>query len=434
MQSSTESQIKDFNKHYKINAEMATKFNFVQSSDKIKTSSIAGRPKKMWIEITKRFFSNPIVVISLLIFTFILLASLIVPSSLATKYKPNSPINNYSFIESLPPIYKPIVTRAVSNTDPYYKFYFNIVNSIDGIKDASQKAQLQKAFEFFLTSAKTYSVDGQIFLTYNAYALYEASVFNELLSKATNNWTTFENVDISAIRAQVVPLTTLLGTSSTGYDIWVTTWYAAWRGIEIAIITTLIQAIFGVTLGAILGFYAGKLFDTIMMRIINIFNSPPTIIWILILVGIFGTNQVSLILALSLAGWPLFVGLTRMYVITVKNEEYISAARAIGASTPRQIFVHALPAIVGKIANSFVKNVPGVILWVASLAFLGFFRDGKDTNLGQILIESASEAGQNVWIILLPTLILLFLTLSLNFMAIGIHDALDPRVIKGRKK
>ncbi|PZV98755.1 ABC transporter permease [Metamycoplasma auris] len=434
MQNNTETQIKDFNKHYKINAEMATKFNFVQSSDKIKTSSIAGRPKKMWIEITKRFFSNPIVVISLLIFTFILLSSLIVPSRLATSYKPNSPINNYSFIESLPPLYKPFVTRAVSNTDPFYKFYFNLVDSIDALpKD--QQAQWNKAFAFFLDTTKTSSNDGQLFLTYNAYSLYEASVFNELLSKATNNGKiAISDAEISAIRAQVVPLTTLLGTSSTGYDIWVTTWYAAWRGIEIAIITTLIQAIFGVTLGAILGFYAGKLFDTIMMRIINIFNSPPTIIWILILVGIFGTNQVSLILAMSLAGWPLFVSLTRMYVITVKNEEYISAARAIGASTQRQIFVHALPAIVGKIANSFVKNVPGVILWVASLAFLGFFRDGKDTNLGQILIESASEAGQNVWIILLPTLILLFLTLSLNFMAIGIHDALDPRVIKGRKK
>ncbi|ENY54096.1 ABC transporter permease [Metamycoplasma alkalescens] len=435
MENNLENQVKDFNKQYKISSELSKKFAFVQGSDKVQTSSIAGRPKKMGIEIAKRFFSNPIVVISLIIFTFILMASLIVPSKLATEYTPNSPINKYSFIELLPPVYSPMVTKAVSNTDPVYKFYLNLKASISQLPQ-DQQVLWNQWFAFFLDSAKTSSFEGQLFFTYNAYSLFEAGVLNELLFKAQQEGSTLTTDFVNTLKATQVPvLKTYLGTSSTGYDIWVTTWYATWRGIEIAIITTLIQAIFGITIGAFLGFHAGKLVDTIVMRIINIFNSPPTIIWILIFVGIFGTNQVSLILAMSIAGWPLFVGLTRMYIITVKNEEYIVAAKAIGASTPRQIFVHALPAIVGKIANSFVKNVPSAILWVASLAFLGFFKDGKDTNLGQILIESSSEAGQNVWIILLPTLILLFLTLSLNFMAIGIHDALDPRVInKGRRK
>lgn len=436
MENLIEEQIKEFNKKYKISSELSKKFGFISEKDKVNASSIAGRPKKMWIEILKRFFSNPIVVISLIVFTFILLSSLIIPAKAFTSYKPNSPINEYSFIESLPPVYSPIVSKAVTTNDTIYKFYINLKDNISKLPEAEQ-VLWNKWFAFYLDTTKiSANNSGQLFMTYNAYSLFKASILNELLFKAQKAGTPIND---ALVYGEIIPkipvLKTYLGTSSSGYDIWVTTWYATWRGIEIAIITTIIQALFGVTLGAILGFYAGKLVDTIIMRLIDIFNSPPTIIWILIFVGIFGTNQISLILAMSVAGWPAFVGITRMYVITVKNEEYISAAKAIGASTPRQIFIHALPAIIGKIANSFVKNVPGIILWVASLAFLGFFKNSNDTNLGQILIESASDAGRNIWIILLPTLILLFLSLSLNFMALGIHDALDPRVIsKGKRK
>ncbi|BAP39553.1 ABC transporter permease [Metamycoplasma canadense] len=436
MEDNLQNEIKNFNKQYKISSELSKKFSFIPKNDKVQSSSIAGRPKKMLAEITKRFFSNPIVVISLLVFTFILLSSLIIPARSITDYQANKPINKYSFIESLPPIYNPIVTKWTTKSEEFYKFYKNLTTSIEKLPE-EQKNLWNSWFKFYLESVKFQTNDsGQEFITYNAYHLFRASLLNELLhTSLKNNAVLTDEYVQNTIFPQIPVLKTYLGTSSTGYDIWVTTWYATWRGIQIAIIVTVIQAIFGITIGAVLGFYAGKLVDTIVMRLIDIFNSPPTIIWILIFVGIFGTNQTSLILAMSIAGWPSFIGLTRLYVITVKNEEYISAAKAIGASTSRQIFVHALPAIIGKIANSFVKNVPAIILWVASLAFLGFFKNGNDTNLGQILIESASEAGQNIWIILLPTLILLFLSLSLNFMALGIHDALDPRVMsKGKRK
>ncbi|MBN4089193.1 ABC transporter permease [Mycoplasma enhydrae] len=438
MENNVETQIKDFNKKYKISSELSKKFSFVSEENRIQNSSIAGRPKKMLVEITKRFFSNPVVIISLIVFSFIILSSLIIPARGIAAYQPNRLINDYSFIKSLPPIYKPIISKTVDNTDEVFKFWNNLKSNIAALP-ASQQAQWNEWFAFFLNSTKLEYIslpNGDInqILTYDAYHLFRAAILNQELVKAVNEGKDAA-VEFSKINASIPVLKTYLGTTSAGYDIWITTWYATWRGIEIAIITTIIQAAFGITLGAILGFYAGRMIDTIIMRIIDIFNSPPTIIWILIFVALFGTKQVSLILAMSIAGWPVFVGITRMYVITVKNEEYIIAAKAIGASNARQIFVHALPAIIGKIANAFVKNVPAVILWVASLAFLGFFKDPSETNLGQILIENASEAGANIWIILLPTLILLLLSLSLNFMALGIHDALDPRVMsKGKRK
>ncbi|GAA7948483.1 hypothetical protein COL447_17000 [Helicobacter pylori] len=85
-----------------------------------------------------------------------------------------------------------------------------------------------------------------------------------------------------------------------------------------------------------------------------------------------------------------------MFIITVKDEEYIVAAKSIGASTTRQVFSHALPAIIGKVATNFVRRIPSIIVSVASLAFLGFFQETEDVNLGQLLIASIEYVSTNL--------------------------------------
>ncbi|GAA8715100.1 glutathione ABC transporter permease GsiD [Chlamydia abortus] len=85
-----------------------------------------------------------------------------------------------------------------------------------------------------------------------------------------------------------------------------------------------------------------------------------------------------------------------MFIITVKDEEYIIASKSVGAKTSRQIFYHALPAILGKIATNFVRRIPSIIMSVASLAFLGFFNENNDISLGQLLVESIGDAQKNI--------------------------------------
>lgn len=171
------------------------------------------------------------------------------------------------------------------------------------------------------------------------------------------------------------------------------------------------------------------------MRLIDIFLSLPELIWLLLFVSIFGTNSYALIGALVITGWAGPVSTTRMFIITVKDEEYIIASKSVGAKTSRQIFYHALPAILGKIATNFVRRIPSIIMSVASLAFLGFFNENNDISLGQLLVESIGDAQKNIWILVLPATILLCLSLSLHFIALGVHDALDPKVItKSRRK
>ncbi|MCZ2781317.1 ABC transporter permease [Metamycoplasma hominis] len=420
-------EVKAFNKEYKINTELEKKFKFVAPEDRIVISSVAGKPKKLGIEILKRFFTKPVVLIALAVFIIILLLSILVPANGISYYKPNDPISDNAFVKNLPPASSPIVTQALESNDPVFKFYQFVLNRSE--TDPVYKARMA----FFLNGFQAKVNDVGIYVAkYNAYDLVVANYINGIISK--NQITDAEYLKIFNEQKNFYSHV-LLGTSSIGYDIWTTAWYATWRAIKIALIVVILEAIIGISIGAFLGFYAGKLIDTIIMRVIEIFLAPPTLIWILLFVSIIGANEWSLVLTLTIVGWPGFVGITRMFIITVKDEEFIIAAKAIGVGTPRRIFVHALPTIIGKIANNIVRSVPGVILWIASLAFLGFFKEKKDTNLGQMLIEASQEVGSNIWIIALPTIILLFLSLSLNFIALGVHDALDPRVMnKGKGK
>lgn len=420
-------EVKAFNKEYKINTELEKKFKFVAPEDRIVISSVAGKPKKLGIEILKRFFTKPVVLIALAVFIIILLLSILVPANGISYYKPNDPISDNAFVKNLPPASSPIVTQALESNDPVFKFYQFVLNRSE--TDPVYKDRMA----FFLNGFQAKVNDVGIYVAkYNAYDLVVANYINGIISK--NQITDAEYLKIFNEQKNFYSHV-LLGTSSIGYDIWTTAWYATWRAIKIALIVVILEAIIGISIGAFLGFYAGKLIDTIIMRVIEIFLAPPTLIWILLFVSIIGANEWSLVLTLTIVGWPGFVGITRMFIITVKDEEFIIAAKAIGVGTPRRIFVHALPTIIGKIANNIVRSVPGVILWIASLAFLGFFKEKKDTNLGQMLIEASQEVGSNIWIIALPTIILLFLSLSLNFIALGVHDALDPRVMnKGKGK
>ncbi|WAM01876.1 ABC transporter permease subunit [Mycoplasmopsis felis] len=166
------------------------------------------------------------------------------------------------------------------------------------------------------------------------------------------------------------------------------------------------------------------------MRLIDIFSAPPTLVWLLLFVSLFGTTDTTLAFSMIFVGWVGFVARTRLFIITVKDSEFITASKSVGASKARLIYKHALPGIIGKIATSYVSSIPSIILSISSLAFLGFFKTNKDINLGQIISAASSEAGSNFWILLLPSLILLSISVSLHFIALGVHDALDPKVIK----
>lgn len=440
---------KEFNEQYKINADLQTKFAFASDNKRKTIASIAGKPKKMFVEIMKRFFTNPAVVIALAVFITILLCSILIPSKGLRIYEPNKKINAYANISMLPPLHSPMFKDAYDPNASVVSLWREI-NKLPGEKVNGQFLgnQILQYFKEFEQSVK---FDGEIqqlgvynpptgiiegmTIEYNPYLVFKYYILKANILDAVNKNQTVDENFINQSLANIPTLHTLLGTTTKGADIWTTTWYATWRAIVIALIAASLQTIIGVSIGAYLGFNAGKRVDTICMRLIDIFLSLPGLIWLLLFVSIFGTNSYALIGALVITGWAGPVSTTRMFIITVKDEEYIIASKSVGAKTSRQIFYHALPAILGKIATNFVRRIPSIIMSVASLAFLGFFNENNDISLGQLLVELIGDAQKNIWILVLPATILLCLSLSLHFIALGVHDALDPKVItKSRRK
>ncbi|AGQ51123.1 ABC transporter permease [Mesomycoplasma hyopneumoniae] len=226
----------------------------------------------------------------------------------------------------------------------------------------------------------------------------------------------------------------IIGTDQYGRDIWLRTWQGTLNALGIAIIIALIQFLIGIILGTYLGFHIGTWIDNVILRIIDIFGSIPWIILFIIFIAIFGPNTLTLILLLSLTGWTRPAYQARLYTIMVKDEEYVYAAKVIGASKLRQIYYHILPNIFGKLLSVFIASIFASITTVAALAFLGFIKEGPDSspNLGLIINSSVSLANKNPMALLLPSIILVILAVTSRFIANGIHDVLDPR-IGGRK-
>lgn len=349
-------------------------------------TTIAGKPRSLLSDIVKRFCKNYIALISLILIIAILISCITIPA--ISPFGATAPISNANIIwlKELPPSYNPIVTESL--TQEYYE-------------------QISKFPEVIVGTPL--NVNGEWLITYNK----------------------LEFIDL----AFGVSSKPLLGTNIQGYDIWTRTWTATRDSIVLAFLVATTDAIIGITVGCILGFYAGKWVDTILSRVIDVIINIPSLVWFLMLMTIVGRdniNQFTLYLILCSIGWVYMVNQARLWMITVKDQEFILAAKAVGCSTQRQIFVHGLPMIIGKLATNYVRRIVIVILSVSSLVFLGFLDSSSDPNLGTLLKEAIPLLDSNFWGLLLPSIILLTFSLSAQFVANGLHDALDPKVGRGK--
>lgn len=379
---------KKFNEKYKLKVDLNA-FKFSTNSNSVGLLQLVGKPKKNIFEITKRFFTNTYSVIALVVFLVVLMMAIIIPFT--SPYLGDVPITNQNaiFNGGLPSSSEPIKTQIFTNS----------------------QRQLFQDIQTQLGDGKTFIISENLLgfnqweITYNAY---------DLLS-FTNNGQTFNSI---------------LGTTSNGFDIWTRSWAATIQSLALAVLVAIINTLIGVSLGIYLGFNFGKPIDTFFERVLEIINSLPNLIWILILVSVIGTEFWQLVFVLVLIGWSGPVSEARRFAIIIKDSDFIIAAEAIGASKKRRIFVHLLPHVIGRLAISFVQRIPSIIFLVSSLSFLGFLTNPANLNLGNVLVQSLGEFSNNPWTLLLPSIILLVLTLSLQFIALGVHDAIDPQLRK----
>jgi oligopeptide transport system permease protein len=236
----------------------------------------------------------------------------------------------------------------------------------------------------------------------------------------------FQAVDSSAVN-QTPNATHWFGTDQIGRDLFARVWTGGRISMLIGLAGTFIVTTIGAIYGGVSGFFGGMV-DDIMMRVLEILISIPYLIIVILISLILGKGIVPLILAMTITGWSGMARLVRGQILQIKEQEFILAANALGASPSRIIARHLLPNTLGVMIVSVTFSVPGFIFGEAFLSFIGLGVQSPNTSWGAL----ASSAQQNLMFypyqLFFPSLFISLTMLSFTLLGDGLRDALDPKL------
>ncbi|MEP7294166.1 MAG: ABC transporter permease [Chloroflexota bacterium] len=217
------------------------------------------------------------------------------------------------------------------------------------------------------------------------------------------------------------------GTDNVGRDISTRVIYGSQISLKIALAVQAITLAVGLVLGLISGYYGGWV-DVVIMRAADIVMSFPLLIVAIALVGVLGSSDINIIGALTLVSWPYITRLTRSQVLSLKVQEYVTAAHGLGASNAAIMFRHILPNLITPIVVYVTLGIGGVILSEAALSFLGLGGgDQAQPSWGKMLNESRAYIRSAWWLPFFPGMAILLTVLGFNLLGDGLRDALDVR-------
>lgn len=220
-----------------------------------------------------------------------------------------------------------------------------------------------------------------------------------------------------------------LGLDSVGRDNLARLIYGGRVSLAVGLFSTIISVVIGVPLGICAGYFRGW-FETIVMRLVDVFMSFPSMILIMVLVSIVGPSVWTVTIVIGVLGWPQFARVIYGNVLSVRSKEYVESAKAIGAKSPRILRDYILPNSVAPILVTATFRTAGSILQEASLSFLGMGVQMPMASWGNILhgAQSIVILSQRTWFWLPPSIMLVLTVLSVNFIGDGLRDALDPKM------
>lgn len=218
-----------------------------------------------------------------------------------------------------------------------------------------------------------------------------------------------------------------LGTDQLGRDVLARQLYGARISLTVAFVATLVNFFIGVFYGGLAGYLGGKA-DTIMMRIVEVISTIPLTLYVILIMVVFNSGFLSVVLAIGSVYWVDMARIVRGQILTLKQQDYVAAARTMGATTPRILVRHLLPNSVGPILVTLTMLIPSAIFIESFMSFIGLGVTPPEASWGTLTSEAVETLRAYPYQLFFPAAAISLTMFAFNFLGDGLRDALDPRL------